>query len=311
MVTWSRNDIFKPKAYVSSKPAYVEPSIDDEALAYPGWKAAMQGENNALLNNTTWRLEPFDDSMHVISNKWVYRIKRKSDGSVERYKARLVARGFEQQAGVDFLDTFSPVIKPITVILVMSLVVTHSWPIQHIDVNNAFLKGHLKEIIYMKQPYSFVDPKFPTQVCRLIRSIYGMRQAPRAWFDRLKKYLVDWGFTRSPFDHSLFIYKMKTHLLLVLVYVDDILVTGGDSDLISKLIVDLDMEFSLKTLGEVSYFLGIEVHRSVAGITLHQSKYIRDLLHRTNLMDCKPCCSPISRDVNPVRNTRVDPNNPS
>lgn len=131
----------------------------------------------------------------------------------------------------------------------------------------------------MKQPYGFVDIliKFPTHVCRLLCFIYCLHQAPRVWFNRLKKYLVYWGFTRYTFDYSFFIYKMKTHLFLVLVYVDhDILVTGGgDSDLISKLITDLNMEFSLKTLGKVSYYLGIVVHRTdVASLCINQSIFV-------------------------------------
>src|SRR5436305_13217403 len=118
--------------------------------------------------------------MNINSNKWVFRVKKKPDGTIDKLKARLVARGFQQHAGVDFVETFSPVVKPLTIRLVLTLAVTKGWPIQQVDVNNAFLNGDLKEAVFMNQPEGYVDQSKPTHVCRLIKSLYGLKQAPKA-----------------------------------------------------------------------------------------------------------------------------------
>jgi hypothetical protein len=140
----------------------------------------MIEEIKALHGNHTWSLVPLHPSMNVVGSRWVYKIKRHADGRIDRYKARLVARGFTQQEGIDYLETFSPVVKPTTVRLVITIAVTHGWKIHQLDVHNAFLNGILQEEVYMAQPPGFVDPTLPSYVCRLHKSLYGLKQAPRA-----------------------------------------------------------------------------------------------------------------------------------
>lgn len=135
----------------------------------------------------------------------MFRIKENLDGTVNKYKARLVAKGFHQQLGRDYSETFSPVVKPDTIRIILTLAVTHNWPIQQLDVNNAFLNEYLEEEVYMDRPFGFVSSN-PTQVCRLNKAIYGLKQAPRAWFERLTKTLLQFGFRTSKCDLSLFIY---------------------------------------------------------------------------------------------------------
>ncbi|KAL5706232.1 hypothetical protein ACHQM5_024430 [Ranunculus cassubicifolius] len=173
--------------------------------------------------------------MNILPNKWVFKIKRRSDGSIERYKARLVANGFHQQEGLDYTETFSPVVKHSTIRVVIALAIHHKWPIRQLDVQNAFLHGVLSEEVYMRQPIGFVDPKYPHHVCRLHKSLYGLKQAPRAWFQRFSDYLEQLGFQESKADYSLFTFHQDGVHIILLIYVDDILITGSSVSHISQL----------------------------------------------------------------------------
>ena len=157
----------------------------------------MVDEFNALQRAGTRSLVPYHLSVNVLPNKWVFRIKRKPDGSIDRFKARLVANGYHQQAGLDYGDTFSPVVTHSTIQMIIALTVQLSWPIQQLDVQNAFLHGLLSNEVFMKQQTSFVDPQFPTHVCKLKRSLYGLKQAPRAWFQCFSNHLEHLGFVAS------------------------------------------------------------------------------------------------------------------
>lgn len=219
----------------------------------------MQEEFDALTCNNTWSLVPSSQAQNLVGCKWVYRTKYKPNGSVDRLKARLVAKGFHQRPGIDYRETFSPVLKPATLRLILSLAVSNAWPLRQLDINNAFLQGTLHEDVYISQPPGFVDPSNPTHVCKLNKALYGLRQASRAWYDELKTYLISLGFKSTISDSSLFILKHNTFLILVLVYVDDIIVTGSSPKHISTFISYLASKFSLKDLGSLSYFLGVEV----------------------------------------------------
>ncbi|KAH9682619.1 retrovirus-related pol polyprotein from transposon RE1 [Citrus sinensis] len=310
MVTRSKAGIYKPKTYLVVSQD-LEPSNVKTALTDPRWYSAMKEEFEALQRNQTWTLVPPESAGKIVGNKWVYRVKYNADGSISRYKARLVAKGYHQTYGVDFFETFSPVIKPCTVRIILSLAVMHHWPIKQLDVNNAFLNGILTEDVYMHQPQGFVDSTYPSFICKLNKALYGLKQAPRAWYDRLKESLVQWGFRVSKSDTSLFIKHAGTNILLILIYVDDILVTGSDSKLIGNVIQQLHSEFALKELGDFHYFLGIEVTPSVHGIHLSQTKYIGDILKRANMLDSKGCVTPMSTSEKLHKDTGAAFENPS
>ncbi|CAL9027027.1 unnamed protein product [Prunus brigantina] len=254
----------------------------------------MTDEINALLKNTTWSLVPPSPLHSPVGCKWVFRIKRHSDGSIERYKARLVAKGFHQQPGIDYTETFSPVVKPATIRTVLSLAVSRRWPLRQLDVKNAFLHGFLNEDVYMTQPPGFVDPARPHYVCKLHKALYGLKQAPRAWFHRISTFLISFGFIQSRADASLFIYHHGTHQLYLLLYVDDIVLTGSDSGLLHQFITSLGHAFDIKDLGPLTYFLGLHVHYSHDCLHLSQQKYAHDLLHRHQMLDCKPTSTPLA-----------------
>ncbi|CAL2259385.1 unnamed protein product [Prunus armeniaca] len=272
----------------------IEPTSFREANKSDHWRQAMLTEVQALHHNHTWDLVPPYPHRHALPCKWVFRIKRRSDGSIERYKARLVANGFHQQYGIDYLETFSPVVKHVTVRIILSLAFSRQWPIRQLDVTNAFLHGYLSEEVYMRQPRGFEDPKFPHHVCRLRKSLYGLKQSPRAWFSRFSEFLIHSGFTASKVDPSLFIFHKDDNFLFLLIYVDDIIVTGNALSQVNALLQSLNRQFAMKDLGDLHYFLGIEVQRTPDMLCLNQAKYVVDLLKRATLHKANPCLTPVA-----------------
>jgi hypothetical protein len=198
------NDIYKPKkSFLVTKhplPSSLEPSSVTAALADSRWREAMSSELTALMCHNTWQLVPPQTDCNIVGCKWVFRVKRHVNGSVDRFKARLVAKGFNQRPGLDYKETFSPVVKLVTIHTVLTIAVMQGWSLRQLDVNNAFLHGHLTETVYMKQPPGFRNPEHPNYVCCLTKAIYGLKQAPRAWYSALKHALIEFGFINSKSD---------------------------------------------------------------------------------------------------------------
>lgn len=205
-----------------------------------------------------------------------------------------MARGYNQKYGLDYAETFSTVIKSTMVRLVLQHAVRNDWTIRQLNVNNAFLQGTLQDEVYVSQPPVFVDKDRPHHVCRLRKALYGLKQAPRAWYEELKHTLIASGFRNSLVDTSLFTLRQGQHIVYILVYVDDIVVTGSSLQLVDKIIQNLATRFALKDLGQLSYFLGIEAQRTPAGLHLMQNKYILDLLAKTKMQDAKHVSTPMA-----------------
>lgn len=225
-----------------------EPSSYDEARGVKEWEAAMKEEMDALQTNQTWDLVSKPPDVQPVSCKWVFRIKRKTDGSIDRYKARLVARGFSQKYGEDYEETFSPVAKMTSVRIVLALAACFGWKLWQLDVKNAFLYGELDRPIYMDQPPGFVVEDRPNLVCKLKKALYGLKQAPRAWYGKIAEYLRFCGYVASESDSSLFIKKRQGLMVIVLLYVDDIILTGSNYVEISCLQDELSLRFDMKKL---------------------------------------------------------------
>jgi hypothetical protein len=167
-----------------------EPELLSEAMYAPKWKHVMEEKFSALVKNGIWHLVPASQASNIIDYKWVYKVKRKGDCTIDRHKAHLVAKGFKQRYGIDYEDTFSPVVKVTTIWLVLSVVVSRNWSLHQLDVQNAFLHGVLEEKVYMKQPPGFHDASHPGYICKLDKALYGLKQAPRTWYSRLSTKLV-------------------------------------------------------------------------------------------------------------------------
>jgi len=192
MITRAKADISKPKVlhtFVTND--YFEPSIYKQAMTHPQWLNAMQFEYHALVQNNTWTLTSLPAGANLVGCKWVFKMNHNSDGSLQRYKARLVAKSFQQFEGYDFTDAFSPVIKPTTIRLVLTIALTSRWPIHQIDINNAFLHGELSSLVYMQQPPGFSTDS--TLVYQLNKAIYGLKQAPHACFQKLLQIFFIWA----------------------------------------------------------------------------------------------------------------------
>jgi hypothetical protein len=229
----------------------------------------------------------------IINGKWILRNKLNPDGTLERRKACWVVRGDTQLPGVNFDQTFSPIVKPATIRIVLTLSASHGWPVHQLDVKNAFLHGELRETVYCRQPTGFVDPEHPDYVCLLSKSLYGLRQAPRAWYSSFAAHLRSLGFTPTGSDTSLFILRRGSEIAWLLLYVDDIVLTASSSALSQQIVGDLSAAFAMKDLGPLHYFLGVQVSRTKDGFFLHQQHYAEDVLERAGMLSCKPAATPV------------------
>ncbi|KAK2359506.1 putative mitochondrial protein [Trifolium repens] len=271
----------------------IEPKTTNEALSDDAWIIAMEEELNQFKRNDVWDLVPKPKYKNIIGTKWVYRNKLNEQGEVTRNKARLVAQGYSQQEGIDFTETYAPVARLEAIRLLLSYAVNHDITLYQMDVKSAFLNGVISEEVYVKQPPGFEDLTNPDHVFRLKKSLYGLKQAPRAWYERLSTFLVDNGFVKGQVDNTLFKKTLKKDILIVQIYVDDIIFGSTNATLCKNFSKMMQDEFEMSMMGELKFFLGIQINQTEKGTFIHQSKYIKDLLKKFNLEDCKPMNTPM------------------
>nr|CAN67587.1 hypothetical protein VITISV_036279 [Vitis vinifera] len=248
------------KALAAALSNFDIPTCYSHAAKHDCWRQAMQEEIATLQANHTWDIEPCPPTIVHLGCKWVYSSKVRSDGSLDRYKARLVALGNNQEYGVNYEEAFAPMAKMTTVCTILAIAVSNDWPLHRMDVKNAFFHGDLKECIYMKPPPRLF-PSPTSHVCKLRRSLYSLKQALRTWFDKFRTTLLQFSFRQSKYDISLFLHKSDMGIVVLLVYVDDIVITGSDSALLGQLKTYLSESFHMKDLGSLTYFLGLETPR--------------------------------------------------
>jgi hypothetical protein len=289
-----------------------EPQTLQEALKSEhadGWKTAMQEEHASLLANNTYVLEMPPNGVKPIPCKWVYKVKKDATGGFERFKARLVIKGFRQKEGIDFHEVFAPVSKFATARTLFSKAAAEGMEIHHVDIKTAFLNGELEEKIYMTQPPGFEEGP-PGMACRLIKTLYGLKQAPRAWYTRLMKELELYGFKASDADPSLFTLNMKEDKAYLLVYVDDILVASKSREMIESIKEKLFKSFEGRDLGEIKSFLGMNITRDKerSSLKIDQTGLAESIIQQFGLEEGKTRSTPFGTSAR-LTATEGDPLN--
>eukprot|EP00253_Pinus_taeda_P029363 PITA_29363 len=222
----------------------------------------MVEEYDSIVRNSAWEIVPRLEGKSVVGLRWIYKVKQAADGSVEKYKARFVARGFSQIEGIDYEEIFAPIVRVI------------------------------EEEVYIEQPKGFNIFSSESHVCRLKRALYGLKQAPRAWYTRIDNYFTGLGFSKSEADPNLYQIVGEGKFLIIVLYVDD-LILMGDELLILSCKEDIAREFEMKDLGLLHYFLGLEIWQRSDGLFISQGKYARQILEKFNMHGCKPVDTPL------------------
>ncbi|OQR85565.1 RNA-dependent DNA polymerase [Achlya hypogyna] len=273
-----------------------EPRNPSEALNGPQakeWQTAMQSEIDNLIQNGTWELVAKPTDTNIVGHKWVYKVKFDSNGEVERFKARLVAQGFSQRYGVDFTETFSPVIRQPSVRILLVIATHLDVPVLHLDVPQAYVKADLDTTVYMSLP-ALIPGDPATQALLLRKSLYGLKQSGRMWHEDINATLIALGYNKSQPDPCLFYKWTSGGLTMIGLYVDDIIALTQDKLYLQSTIKALEDKYQVKTLGHVSRCLGINVHRSTSGMFLEQTALVDELLTKHKMADCHPQSTPIA-----------------
>jgi hypothetical protein len=264
----------------------------------------MKNEFNSLMKNQTWELVPRPSDTNIVGNRWVYKVKRNSDGSIERFKARLVAKGYSQAEGIDYGEVFSPVARFPTIRTLLAFANAHDLEVHHMDVSTAFLNGDLDCDIYMEQPEGFVDATKPDYVCKLKKGLYGLKQSARCWNATLDDFLKSRGFVPNEADECVYTKTVKQadgkiSFLILAVYVDDIIPISNDTRLLSSEKRAICDRFDMVDNGEISHCLGLIIKRDRANkiITISQSNYIEEILTKFGMEGSRPVATPLEPGV--------------
>lgn len=258
------------------------------------WQIAMKEEINSLLENETWVLVEKPMEKKILDNKWCYTIKRNSDDSIERFKARLVTRGFRQKLGEDYTETYSPVVKYTSVRLLFAYAAMRKMIIKQFDVKTAFLYGNLQEDVYMDQPQGFADGT--GRICKLMRSLYGLKQSPRCWNERFRNFVSKFGFTAVVSDPCVFISRRNNTMIILAIYVDDGLIFAQNQADIEIMMGELQKEFQIHTI-ENNCYLSIEYRMNKDfSIFINQKSFIKKIISRFNMDSCETVSTPIDHN---------------
>ncbi|GKD75507.1 putative ribonuclease H-like domain-containing protein, partial [Tanacetum coccineum] len=270
------------------EPKKVTQALDDES-----WVEAMQEELLQFKLLNVWTLVDLPHGKKAIGTKWVFRNKKYQRGIVVRNKARLVAQGHRQEEGIDYDEVFAPVARIEAIRLFLAYASFMDFTVYQMDVKSAFLYGTIEEEVYVSQPLGFVDPEFPNKVYKVEKALYGLHQAPRAWYETLSTYLLENGFRRGTIDKTLFIKKIKNDILLVQVYVDDIIFGSTKKSLSTEFEQLMHKRFQMSSMGELTFFLGLQVEQRKDGIFLSQDKYVCDILKKFGFSSVKTASTPM------------------
>ncbi|GJS66507.1 putative ribonuclease H-like domain-containing protein [Tanacetum coccineum] len=270
-----------------------EPKKVIQALKDPSWIEAMQEELLQFRLQQVWTLVDLPYDKRAIGTKWVYRNKKDERGIVIRNKARLVAQGYTQEEGIDYDEVFAPVARIDAIRLFLAYASFKDFVVYQMDVKSAFLYGKIEEEVYVCQPPGFEDPEFPDKVYKVEKALYGLHQAPRAWYETLSTYLLDNGFKRGHIDKTLFIKRVKGDILLVQVYVDDIIFGSTRKEMCTQFDKMMHKRFQMSSIGELTFFLGLQVTQQNDGIFISQDKYVKEILKKFGFSTVKTASTPM------------------
>ncbi|GKC27950.1 retrovirus-related pol polyprotein from transposon TNT 1-94 [Tanacetum coccineum] len=272
---------------------FLEPKDVKEALKDESWVVAMQGELNQFVANDVWELVPLPMSQLVIGTNWVFRNKLDENGIVFRNKARLVAQEYNQQEGIDYDETYAPIARLESIRILLAISCANDFKLYQMDVKSAFLNGFINKEVYVAQPPGFIDFQKSNYVYKLKKALYG-QQAPKAWYDRLNAFLIKYENSMGMVDNTLFTKKSKSHLIIVQIYVDDIIFGSTSQNLCDDFAKIMHDDFQMSMMGELCFFLGLQIKQIEDGIFLNQSKYIKEMLKKFGLEDSK---TPMSTEI--------------
>ncbi|GJS05798.1 ribonuclease H-like domain, reverse transcriptase, RNA-dependent DNA polymerase [Tanacetum coccineum] len=270
-----------------------EPKNYKEASNDQKWIEAMKDELDSINRNNTWKLTSLPPGHKAIGLKWVFKTKRDADGKIIKHKARLVAKGYIQEHGIDFEEVFAPVARMETIRLLLAIAANNKWQVHHLDVKSAFLHGDLQEEVYVTQPEGFIKRNDNGKVYRLIKALYGLRQAPRAWNIKLDNTLKSLDFKKCALEQAIYTRTERDSILLVGVYVDDLIITGTPKREIDKFKDQMKEIFEMSDLGLLAYYLGIEVTQSGGDISIKQSAYARKILKEAGMLESNETLIPM------------------
>jgi hypothetical protein len=229
----------------------------------------------------------------VIGTKWVFWNKQDQDGIVVRNKTRLVAQGYTQVEGLNFEETYAPVARLEAIRILLAYACAHNIKLYQMDVKSVFLNGYINELVYVEQPPSFEDEKKPNHVYKLRNALYGLKQAPRAWYERLRDFLLSKGFKMGKVDTTLFTKKLGNDLFVMQIYVNDIIFGSTNQEFCEEVGKMMASEFEMSMIGELRYFLGLQIKQMKNGTFVSQGKYIKDMLKKFRMDDVKAISTPI------------------
>lgn len=273
---------------INDEPRTYQEAIDSSESQ--NWRIAMESEYDSLIRNETWILVEKPENQRVIDNKWVFKVKKNPDDTIDRFKARLVCRGFNQEYGIDYMETFAPVVRFDSLRAILAIVAEKRMHMLQFDVKTAFLNGELKEDVFMKQPVGFDDNS--GRVCKLQKSLYGLKRASRCWNQKFKSFVEHFGFNACESDPCVFASHTNGTMIILAIYVDDGFVVGMDKASMNLVIEHLQREFEIRVM-DVNCFLGFEIEqRDDGSIFMHQTAYANRILQKFQMEGCVPVCVP-------------------
>ena len=283
-----------------------EPQIFKEAtlsLEAPYWKETINDEVEFIFQNHTWELVDLPQCSKPLGYKWIFKKKMKADGSIDKYKDILVIKGYKQKEGLDYFDTYSPVARISSIQMLIAIASIHNLEIHQMDVKTVFLNGDLDEEIYMKQPEGFIVPGQEKKVCRLVKSLYGLKQALMQWHEKFDSVMMTNGFKINECDKCVYVKNTEHRFVIICLYVDDILIMGSNNEVIKTTKEMFNNNFDMKDLGVADVILGIKISKTSYGLTLSQSHYIEKVLKKFKQDDSSPMRTPVDVNLHLSKNT--------